>query len=359
MKLNPIILSIAVLFFFLSAFTFSVFAQQPKPSYVKAVIQDVIMSQDENTVRIRATEGSLKGQIFNISQITPEQIKQQKLSEGDEVIISYEKAGNRENIYIVDHVRTTPLIILFVIFLALVFVVGRWKGFFSFIGMVLSFLIIGQFVVPNIILGNDPVIITLLSALFIIPLTFYIAHGINWKTTISIVSTVIALMLTGALAYVFVEFARLTGFAAEESTFLQNMTQGAINIKSLLLAGIIIGAMGILDDITISQTSIVEKMYHANPKYSSRELFFHGMDVGRDHIASLVNTLILVYAGASLPLFLLFYNSELTYMQVANQEIVATEIVRTLASSIGIVSAVPISTWLCSIFVKKYSKIKA
>lgn len=339
-------------------FTKNVLAQQPKPSYLKAIVREISIGKAESTIKIELVEGSMKGKTFSIQQITTSQLQQQNFSKGDEVIISYDNSSKKEVIYIVDRVRTFPLLLLFGVFLILVVLIGRWQGLFSFLGMVLSFFIIGQFVIPNIILGSDPVVITLLSALFIIPLTFYIAHGVNWKTTLSIISTVLALILTGILAYIFVDFTKLTGFAAEESTYLQAMTSGALNIKNLLLAGIIIGAMGILDDITIAQTGIVEKMYEANPKYTNIELFFHGMDVGRDHIASLVNTLILVYAGAALPLFLLFYNSQLSYFQVVNQEIVATEIVRTLVSSIGIVSAVPISTWLASIFVKKYARKK-
>lgn len=258
-----------------------------------------------------------------------------------------------QNVVIVDHVRRTPLIILFALFVGLVVIVGRRKGFLSFLGMLFSFALIGRFIVPQIVLGNNPIMISLLGALFIIPVTFYIAHGLSWKTTIAVVSTFLALFITGVLAVIFVKFTKLTGFAADEAVFLQAMTGQSINLQTLLLGGIIIGAMGVLDDITISQTSIVAKLHKTNPKLGFQKLFAESMDIGRDHIASLVNTLVLVYAGASLPLFVLFYGSTYTYSELMNMEIIATEIVRTLVSSIGIVAAVPITTIIASWYVMR------
>ncbi len=304
-------------------------------------------------VTVMVLEEDKKGQEYKVELFD----ERQQLEEGDKVIVSIITGVEREpSVIIEDHIRRFPLIVLFAIFLLIVIIVGRIKGILSFIGMVFSFLIIGQFIVPQIILGNDPLLISLLGALFIIPLTFYIGHGVRWQTTIAVISTFIALFITGILAYIFVPFAKLTGFAAEEATFIQAIPGTSINIQSLLLAGIVIGAMGVLDDITISQTSIVDKLVKANPKYSFKEVFAEAMDVGRDHISSLVNTLILVYAGASLPLFVLFHNSQLgSYTDIINMEIVATEIVRTLVSSIGIISAVPITTVLASWYIKKKS----
>ncbi len=131
------------------------------------------------------------------------------------------------------------------------------------------------------------------------------------------------------------------------------MTAGSINSKSLLLAGIIIGALGILNDITIAQTAVIEKLAELNPRWGFGELYSHSMSVGREHIASLVNTLILVYTGAALPLFLLFYSANTSFIYAMNQEVVATEIVRTLVSSIGIIAAVPITTAIAAFFIKK------
>ncbi len=336
---------ICCLFFFMFLPT-HIFAQS---EHMEA---SIVLIQNRD-VRVQILSDALKGREFPVALFDPKQIGNQQLRVGDKVIVTLlSNAGDKQKVIIVDHVRRTPLFTLFLIFLSIVILVGRKKGVLSIVAMLISFLIIGRFILPQILAGNDPVIISLLGALFIIPSLFYISHGFSTKTTIAVVSTFLTLIVTGVLAVTFVYFTKLTGFAAEEATFIQATGQN-IDIRSLLLAGIIIGAMGVLDDITISQTSIVEKLIRANPKFGGRELFSEAMDVGRDHIASLVNTLILVYVGAALPLFVLFYSSDFVYSEVVNMELVATEIVRTLVSSIGIVLAVPLTTAIAAFHMQK------
>jgi len=191
--------------------------------------------------------------------------------------------------------------------------------------------------------------------LFIIPITFYLSHGFNKKTTVAVGGTVIALIITGILAGIFVEAAKLTGFASEEAGFLQVAKQGLVNIKGLLLAGIIIGVLGVLDDVTVSQSAIVFQLKQANAKIKAGELYKRAMDVGKDHISSMVNTLVLVYTGAALPLLLLFIDNPHPFSEVVNYEIIADEIVRTLVGSIGLVLAVPITTLIASLTAEKMS----
>jgi len=166
-------------------------------------------------------------------------------------------------------------------------------------------------------------------------------------------STFIALVITGILANVFVEVAKLTGYASEEAGFLQVAKQGMMNIRGLLLAGIIIGTLGVLDDITVSQAAIVQQLKEISSKISPKELFSRAMNIGRDHIASMINTLVLVYTGASLPLLLLFIDSSHSFSEVINYEIIAVEIIRTLVGSIGLIAAVPITTFLAVNFMGK------
>jgi uncharacterized membrane protein len=155
------------------------------------------------------------------------------------------------------------------------------------------------------------------------------------------------------LATLFVNLSQLTGFTSEEAGFLQAYKPGLINMKGLLLSGIIIGVLGVLDDITISQSAIVEQLKKANQKLKPIELYQKAMSVGRDHIASMINTLILVYTGAALPLLLLFIDNPHPFSQVINYEIIADEVVRTLVGSIGLILAVPITTLLAVWFVSK------
>jgi len=185
-----------------------------------------------------------------------------------------------------------------------------------------------------------------LGSLLIIPLTFYLSHGFNKKTTVAVFGTLISLVLTGLLAKYFVGWARLTGFASEEAGFLQVMRPGLVSMKGLVLAGIIIGVLGVLDDITIAQAAVVEQLRQTDPNLAPEDLFWRAMRVGQDHIASMVNTLVLVYAGAALPLLLLFVDTSSPFREIINHEAIAEEIIRTLVGSIGLIAAVPITTFL-------------
>jgi len=278
-----------------------------------------------------------------------QRIGEAKYQVGDRVVLSSirDAAGN-DTFYITDFVRRSPLLWLFLIFVLLTAVVGKWQGLSSLAGMGLSFLVIFKFILPQISAGRDPILIAIVGSLLIIPLTFYLSHGFNKKTTTAVLGTLIALTITGVLAKVFVNAAHLTGYASDEAAFLQVAKQGAMNIKGLLLAGIIIGVLGILDDITIAQAAVVAQLRRANPSLKSSQLFTRAMRVGQDHIASMVNTLILVYTGAALPLLLLFIDNPIPFSQVINYEIIAEEIVRTLVGSIGLITAVPITTFLAS-----------
>ncbi|MCA9389898.1 YibE/F family protein [candidate division WWE3 bacterium] len=270
-----------------------------------------------------------------------------KYKTGDVVVVSEQTDTEGTPIYfITDFVRRPVLLYLLILFIVLSILIGKIWGLTSLIGMAYSFLVIVEFVLPQLLLGKDPVMIAILGSIMIIPVTFYLSHGINKKTTISIGGTIIALIVTGVLAQLFITTGHLTGLASDEAQYLKIFQGEHINMKGLLLAGIIIGALGILDDITISQASIVHQLKAANPKMSQTELIQRGMAVGRDHISSLINTLILVYTGAALPLLLLFIDNPQPFSYIVNQEIVAEEIIRTLVGTIGIIIAVPITTLL-------------
>ena len=255
--------------------------------------------------------------------------------------------------YISDFVRLDSLIWLFIIFIILTIYIAKCMGLMSLIGMAISFLIIFFYILPNISAGLDPIQIAITGSLFIIPITFYFSHGLNKKTTVAIVGTIIALIITGILASIFVNFAKLTGFASEEASFLEVAKPGAINMKGLLLAGIIIGVLGVLDDITISQSAIVFQLKEINNKLKFSELYSRAMNIGQDHISSMVNTLILVYTGAALPLLILFINNPRPFSEVINYEMIADEIVRTLVGSIGLILSVPITTFIASMIASK------
>ncbi|GAB4286207.1 MAG: hypothetical protein Kow0081_4220 [Candidatus Dojkabacteria bacterium] len=266
----------------------------------------------------------------------------------------YESDGSYFIYQITDFNRTQPLLILTVLFVALVIIVARTKGLFSLIGLLFSFLVNSEFLLSNILKGGDPLLVSIVASVIIIPVNYYLAHGLDKKTTYAIIGTIFTMIIIGLLTLYFVDWAKLSGLTSDEAGFLNNLTGGAVNIRDLLMAGIIVGILGILDDITISQSSIANQLKLTNPKIHFRELFFRTMEVGKDHIASLVNTLILVYTSAALPLLLLLSTSEASLFELINREIIAEEIIRTLLTSSGLILAVPVTSLISAYFIDKF-----
>lgn len=296
-------------------------------------------------LEIKVLRGSLTGQTIFVNNAALLTSNDRQYAVGDRLVVAYSKDMEGKDVfYINDYVRRGSLYLLFALFVAATVLVARWRGLASLAGMALSFLVIFLFIMPRLLTGTNPLLVAVIGAIMIIPITFYLSHGFNRKTTVAIGGTIISLIITGILAGYFVESANLTGFAAEEAGMLQVARQGALNMKGLLLAGIIIGVLGVLDDITVSQSAVVFQLKDANPSMRRRELYWRAMSIGRDHISSMVNTLILVYTGAALPLLLLFVDDVRPFAEVLNYEIVADEIVRMLVGSLGLVLAVPITT---------------
>lgn len=294
-------------------------------------------------VEVQVLKGPMQDMILTIDQ--PPSQKDNFFATGDSVLVSASRVEGQDPVYyIVDVVRTDAIFILALMFSILAIVIAGWQGVRSLIGLFASFFVLMSVVMPRLFSGAEPVTTAILGALIITPLTFYMTHGITRKTTIAFVGTTCALLLTAMLAKWFIVASKLTGYAAEEVQFLQIAKGGTLNPQGLLLAGIIIGTLGILDDVTISQASIVEELRKVNAKLKNFQLFAHAMRVGRDHIAATINTLVLVYTGASLPLLLLFLNSSQPFSTLVNYEIVAEEITRSLLGSIGLMLAVPLTT---------------
>jgi uncharacterized membrane protein len=243
--------------------------------------------------------------------------------------------------------RTRPMLVLAALFVLAVLAFGRWQGFRSLIGLAVSFAIIVGFVIPAIMHGRSPVPVALVGAMAIMLVSLYLSHGTGRKTTAAVVGTGLALVLTAALTAGFVAATSLTGLASENA-LNASFQAGGLSFRGLLLAGIILGGLGVLDDVTMSQASLVFELRRADPTASFAKLVTGALAVGRDHIAATVNTLFLAYAGAALPLLVLFTTSGDSLGTVATAEAVAVEIVRTLCGSIGLIAAVPLTTVLAA-----------
>lgn len=307
------------------------------------------ISQLEQTLQLRGLTGNLKGKSFRVVNGSMASSGFRRYEAQDKVIVSdiYQPDGTH-TYFVVDFVRRDALLLLFGLFALTTIAVAGWKGVASLGAMIYSFFILFSYVIPQIAAGHNPILVALIGGLMIIPVTFYLSHGFNKKTHTAILGTVIALVFTGILSEQAIEWANLTGYATEDANFVQLMSNGTINIKGLLLAGIIVGLFGILDDITISQAAIVFQLREASPNLSFAQVYKRSMNIGKDHIGSLINTLILVYAGAALPFLLLLTAHDGGFMTAINYEMIAEEIVRTLTASIGLILAVPITTFIAA-----------
>jgi uncharacterized membrane protein len=247
-----------------------------------------------------------------------------------------------------DFERRPPMLWLAALFVGIVLFTGRWQGLRALIGLAASLALVVFFVVPAILEGRSPTAVAFVGALAVMLVTLPLAHGFGPKTIAASLGTAIALALTLVLAHAFTGLAHLSGASSEEAVYLR-ATQGEISLRGLLLAGMVIGALGVLDDLTVSQSSTVMALRRADPSLTFRALFRNALAVGHDHIAATVNTLVLAYVGASLPVLLVFSLADTPLTEAVNFEAVAAAIVAMLVGSIGLIAAVPITTALAAL----------
>ena len=277
---------------------------------------------------------------------------------GDRITLGYQPQNDAGFQYFFnDFQRRTPLVFLAGMFVVAVLALGRLQGLRALVALGVTGVVILAFMFPSIIDGHDPTAVALVGAAVIAIIALYLTHGITEKITVALLGTFAALALTAVLAAVFSSLAQFTGFSSEDAFYL-TIASANVDVKGLVLAGIIIGSLGVLDDVTVTQVSAVWQLHEANPSYEARRLYHSAVVIGRDHIASTVNTLVLAYVGASLPLLLIFTQGGRSLGTVAEGELVAVEIVRTLVGSVGLVAAVPLTTALAAVVVTRGSTLE-
>lgn len=297
------------------------------------------------TVTFRLDQGPDQGELY--VQVFPESPSQPVFDQGEAVVLAATPGGPPGFEYqFADRERRSVLTWITLLFAAAVIALGRWRGLAALAGLGISVIVILWLVLPGILNGAPPVVVALTGASVIAFGALYLTHGFQRLTDVALIGTLSSLALTAALSGLVLAAARISGFSSEEAIFL-SFFEG-IDIRGLVLAGTVLGAAGALDDVTVTQASAVQEIWRASPDTTAQELFRRGLSVGRDHIAATVNTLLLAYAGASLPLLVLFVISGQELTLVANSEVVAIEIIRTLVGSIGLVAAVPVTTWLAA-----------
>lgn len=298
-------------------------------------------------VTVRMTDGEAPG--AEIGVIVPQEPSTPRFAVDDEVVLSYGGSDPRQSgsYQLVDFQRDVPLALLAGLFAVAVLVLGRWQGLKALIALGLSFLVLVFFVLPAILGGESPLLVAVCGAGVIMFVVLYLTHGFSARTSTAVLGTMVSLALIGVLGALWAAFAKLTGLDEETAT-LVGLLNAPIDTRGLLLAGVVIGALGVLDDVTVTQTSAVWELRAANPLLTRRELYTSALRIGRDHVASAVNTLVMAYAGAALPMLLYSSISGVGLGSILTSQSIAQELVRTLVGSIGLVAAVPITTALAA-----------
>ena len=321
----------------------------------KEIIADDGSKSIQQDIKLRGLTNEWKNKEFFFYGTSNIQISKTNVYRpGDRVLVGYTRNSQGEDLfYIIDYIRRDGLYFLAAFFALVIILIAKWKGAKALFSLLISFIVIIKFIVPKILAGSNPLFIGVIGSLLILLLIIYLTEGINKKSHLAILSIFICLIITALLSVIFTYIIKLTGMAQEEAMYLVGIGKSTINFKGLLLAGILIGTLGILDDIVISQVEAIDKIKKANPSLAKKEVFAMALQIGHSHLGAVINTLFLAYAGASLPLLLLFSLRQppfLTFGQTVSNEIIATEIARTLIGSIGLALSVTIATLLATYF---------
>ncbi|MBP9842891.1 MAG: YibE/F family protein [Candidatus Pacebacteria bacterium] len=278
------------------------------------------------------------------------------LKPGDDIFVNHLVTLSGEEYFsYADYERRPTLLFITVLFVAMLLAFSGWQGIRALVSLGISIAAIFFLLVPALLVGWNPALASVGIAGAILAVVFFGTHGFTPRSKIAFFGTFGAVIATGFIAWASSSAMRLTGFSSDASVYLNFATNGSLDLSGLLLGSIIIGILGVLDDVSITQASVVEQLKHANPALHFQELYQRASKVGRDHIGSLVNTLALAYVGVSLPLILLYAKADSPVWQTLNQEVVAAELLRIIVGSIGLVLAVPATTAVAAWYFNKHT----
>lgn len=318
---------------------------------VKAKVVEIIRKHDEfvagtsipvslQDISVQILEGQKKGQVVTVEN------DHLILEKGDTFYLLHTIDTDGTEYYSVQEHYRLPQVLFFVaLFLVAALFFGGIQGLRGLLSLIGSFLLILYVLLPGVLHGYSPVLVTTIVASIIIVFGSYVTHGFNKTTSSAVIGMIVTVLFTGLLAYIAVHWAKLSGFESEESVYLNINTGGTIDFQGLLLGGIMIGLLGVLYDVAIGQAISVEELHRVAPHVPKKTIYQRAIRMGREHIGALVNTLAIAYVGAALPLLLYFYISDTSSVAtIANREIFSAEIIRTMIGSIGLILAVPITT---------------
>ncbi len=338
---------------------------QPETTYqetLKGTITEILEEGSEELYgttfsyqryNVLITEGTKAKESVEILNTVTDQNEGQSFEVGDSIYIFYTSdATGGENFYITDYVRTNFILIYLAVFLFFLLLIIKLRGINLIVSWMFSMAVILKFILPKILEQENSALIIVTGALMIAPVIYYLAHGFSRKTTIGLFSSLLSLFITIIFTYTFFTLANISGLATEEALFFQVARSGVINTKGLIIAGIIIGSLGIISQLTFLQIEAVEKLKEKKKKLNNTELFHQALENNRSSIVTTVNSLLFLYLGATLPFLVVFVNNPLTHAEVINSEMIAVEIIRVTAIGLGLLMAVPISTLLAIFYPK-------
>ncbi len=300
------------------------------------------------SIKVKILEGADAGSVVTIDNdyIT--------LESGEVIYVTHttNQLDGSDYYFVADVYRLPALYTLIGLFILCVLVFGGKQGMRGLLSLIGSLFIILYVLIPAIIHGYPALLVSIGISSLIIIVGSYITHGFNRTTTSAVIGMIITIVITGLLAYASVKYTRLTGMSNEESVYLNFNTHGIINLTGLLLGGIMIGLLGVLYDVAIGQAVAVEELTHVGGHLSRKEIYKRALRIGREHIGALVNMLAIAYVGVSLTLLLLYSTSESDWRMMLNREIFATEVVRIMVGSIGVILAVPTTTLISILRIK-------
>jgi len=311
------------------------------------------------SVKIRLTTGKHKDEIrFIENSLSDNMTFDIPLEEGIRVVLQLEEYDDGTyDLFVMDYVRDNYIMYLLIFFIIAILFVGRWKGVKTIFTLAVTVLFVFKVHLPLILKGMNPIWVTVLVATLITIITMFFISGFKKKTLAAILGTMLGVIIAGTLAFYVGAKVRLTGLSSEEAAMLMYIPQGiTFNFRNLLFSGILLGALGAVMDVSMSIASAIDEMHVLNPTISWKRLFLSGMSVGRDIMGTMSNTLILAYTGSTIPLLLLFMAYDTPFIKMVNLDIIATEIIRSLAGSIGLVLTIPITATIAVLLLKDTNK---
>ena len=307
----------------------------------EAIVQEVL---------VQIKEGERKGDQIRFENDLME------LQSGDSIYVNRLVSIDGVEYYAFKDVdRTKTLFFLVLSFAAVLVLFSGKHGVRALVSLALSIGILFYVLVPLLLAGCAPVLVCVLVSAPMLAMMLFMTHGLRSQTYIALMGTFGAVVITGILATVWVELARFTGLSSDAAIYLNFSTKGGLDFGGILLGSIIIGILGVLDDVSITQASVVAELKRANQKLGLWDTYTRALRVGRDHIGSLVNTLAFAYVGVALPLVLLLVKAESGLVLSLNQEMVAVELVRIFVGSIGLILAVPLTTLIAAVYYNRYT----